>query len=74
MAISSIGMGTQIQVQSEFKAPEVDYIPKPEAKVTSIMKMQAEIVEMQNQSNFIKQTEDTTQLWKYNLVSKLNII
>ena len=74
MAISNIGFGSNIRVESDYRAPEINYLPKQEAKVASILKLQSQIVDLEGQQDFIKQTQDTSDLWKFNLASRLNII
>ncbi len=74
MKITSIGMGQFNEVQGTYRAPISDFIPEPIKKTKSIMKMQQQILELENDTKFIKQTVETTALFKFNHVTRLNIV
>ena len=75
MNIRNIGMGTFVTHINENPIPEsYNVSPLNPKKAESIMKMQQKIVEMENDSKFIKVTEEPTPLWKFNHRSRLNIV
>jgi hypothetical protein len=75
MNIRNIGMGTFVTVINENPIPDSYKIdPLAPKKAESIMKLQEKIVAMENDSKFIKVTEDATPLWKFNHRSRLNIV
>ena len=67
-------MGNFTTVINENPIPESYNVAPLKKKVESIMKLQEKIVEMQSDSKFIKVTEDSSALWKFNHRSRLNIV
>ena len=67
-------MGSFTTVINENPIPESYNVAPVGKKVESIMKMQEQIVAMENKPNFIKVTVDETPLHKFNYTARLNIV
>ena len=74
MTINNVGIKQAMILKNEYPVRDPDYIPKPESKVASIMKLQQQIVALENQHTFIKVTVDESPMWKFQHMAKLNII
>ena len=70
--VKSIGMKQEVSIQSELPVPALEINPLREIKTESIMKMQQQVLDLQNDAKYAQHVAET--IAASNQLRKLNIV